>query len=106
MKIGEMYPTKYATGSDLGGRPVTLTIQAVRAEKMRPNQAADEVTKYVVYFVEARKGVVLNKTLAHQIAELTGSDDTDNWGGKRVTLYPESIVVAGVPRVAIRARAI
>lgn len=105
MKVSEMYPSRYATGADLQGRAHELTIQTVRAEKMRPSQAAEEVTKFVVYFVEAKRGVVLNKTLAQQIAKITGSDDTDDWEGKRVTIYPEPVTVAGTPRVAIRARA-
>jgi hypothetical protein len=105
MKLNEMFPSKYANGTDLQGKPVTVTIQTVRPEQMRPNQAAEEVTKFVVYFVEAKRGVVLNKTLAQQIAKITGSDDTDNWEGKRITLYPEPVTVAGVARVAIRARA-
>jgi len=104
MKLSEMYPKKYATGEDLNGRPVTLTISHVRAEKMRPNAGAQEETKYVVYFDGAHKGVVMSKTLAGQIAQAVGSDDTDLWPGKPVVLYPETVNVAGTPRVAIRAR--
>jgi hypothetical protein len=105
MKLNEMFPRKYATGEDLAGKSTTVTIAGVAAEKMRPNPQSPEVQKFVIYFTETKKGVVLSRTLAQQIARAVGSDDTDNWPGKRVTLYPESVTVAGVQRVAIRAKA-
>lgn len=105
MKLNDMFPTRFATGADLQGREVSLIIETVRPEKMRPGPGQPEATKFVVYFVNAKKGVVLNKTLAEQIAQAVGSDDTDNWSNKAITLYPENIHVAGVARVAIRAKA-
>ena len=105
MKLNEMFPRKYATGQDLAGKSPTLTIAGVSSEKMRPSPQSPEVQKFVIYFQETKKGVVLSRTLAQQIARAVGSDDTDNWIGKRVTLYPESVTVAGVNRVAIRAKA-
>lgn len=104
MKLSEMYPKKYASGEDLHGRPVTLTISHIRPEKMRPNAQSPEVEKYVIYFDGAQRGIVLSKVLATQIAQAVGSDDTDLWNGKKVTLYPEQVNVAGVTRIAIRAR--
>jgi hypothetical protein len=105
MNIREMYPTKYATGADLNGKAVTLTIAGVAAEKMRPGPGQPEVEKFVIYFKETKKGVVLSRTLARQIAQAIGAEETDNWTGKKITIFPESMNVAGVARVAIRARA-
>ena len=104
MKIDKMFPKKYATGSDLEG-PVTLSIARVQSEKMRPNPQSPEMNKWVVYFQGAQKGVVLSRTLAEQITEAVGSDETDDWLGHQVTLYPQNVIVAGKQRVAIRARA-
>lgn len=104
MKVGDMFPGKYATGEDLHGKALTLTISTVKREKMRPNPASPEVEKFVIYFDGAQRGIVLSKTLAEQIAAAVGSDDTDHWPGQRVTIYPEPVTVAGVARVAIRAR--
>lgn len=103
MNIRTMFPRKYASGEDLNGRPVVLTIASVRPERMTPPGAAP-VEKYVVYFKGAERGVVLSRLLAEQIAAATGFDDTEHWPGKAVTLYPETIKVAGVERVVIRAR--
>jgi len=105
VKVDSMFPRKYASGGDLKGKSITLEIARVVSEKMRPGPGAPETAKFVVYFVGAGKGVILNRTLANQIASALGSDETDAWAGQRIELYPESLVVAGTPRIAIRARA-
>lgn len=105
MKLSDMFPRKYASGEDLGGKAVTLTIASVRTEKMRPQPNAPQQTKYVVHLENATKGVILSRTLAYQIANIAGSEETTDWTGKRITLYPQPMTVAGKKRVAIRARA-
>ena len=105
MKLNELFPSKYATGQDLAGKSVALTISHLRSEKMIPTPGTPPVDKWVVYFKEAQKGVVLSKILATQIAQAVGSEDTDAWPGKRVMLYPEEVNVAGYTRTAIRAKA-
>ncbi len=105
MKLDVMFPRKYATGADLKGKDVTLTISTVRAEKMRYGPGAKEEAKYVVYFVQTEKGVILSRTLSNQIDDaVDGEGETNNWKGKRVTLYPLPMVVAGKDKVAIRAK--
>ena len=103
MIVTEIFPSKYLKGIDLKG-PVTVTIEDVRAEIMYlPGKG--QVTGYVLYCQRAKKGVILTRALAMQIALLLGDPDTDNWCGKRITLYGEPMTVAGIARVAIRARA-
>jgi len=104
MKLSEMFPRKYASGEDLNGKTATLTIAIIRTEKMRPQAGAPEQTKFVVYFEGAAKGVILSRTLAYQIANIASSEETADWIGKRITLYPQPMTVAGKPRIAIRAR--
>ncbi len=105
MKLNELFPRKYATGEDLAGKSVTLTISHLRLEKMIPTPGAAPVEKWVVFFKEAQKGIVLSKTLAFQISKVVGSEDTEDWTGKKVVLYPEPVNVAGYTRTAIRAKA-
>lgn len=105
MKLNDLFPRKYAAGEDLQGRPFTVTISHLQLEKMTPTPGAAPVEKWVVFFKETQKGVVLSKTLATQIAQAVGSDDTDNWSGKKVVIYPETVNVAGKTRIAIRAKA-
>ena len=104
MKLNEMFPSKYVKGEDLGGQAFTITIDHIQPERMRPNPQSPEVEKYVLYTAEGKKVIVLSKVLAQQIARLVGSDDTDQWTGKKIKIYPEPQTVAGVPRVAIRAK--
>jgi len=104
MKVDEMFPRRFATGADLNGRPVVVVLDKVQSEQMRTTGTAPEL-KHVLYVQGTKKGIVLSRTLAQQIAAATGEQDTDKWTGKRVTLYPEPMMVAGVPRIAIRARA-
>jgi hypothetical protein len=104
MKISQMFPNRYATGEDLAGKPVTLTIARIATEKLTPKAGQPPVDKYVLFFTGAVKGVILSRTLAHQIASALGSDDTDAWIGQRIQLHPEPMMVAGTPRIAIRAR--
>lgn len=104
MNLSELFPRKYATGEDLMGKPLTLTISSCVLETMSSGAFSASELKPVVYFSEIKKGVVLNKTLAFQIAEILGTKETEQWAGKPVTLYPEPITVAGRSRIAIRAR--
>jgi len=104
MKVDEMFPRKYANGGDLNGKAVVVVLDKVQSEQMRTTGTAPEL-KYVLYVQGTKKGIVLCRTLAQQIAAATGEPDADKWAGKRVTLYPEPMTVAGVPRIAVRARA-
>jgi hypothetical protein len=100
-----MFPNKYVTGADLGGRSFAVTVASIQLERMRANAQSPEEEKFVLYTSEGKKGIVLRKTLAKQIAQALGSEDTDDWAGKKIVIYPEPVTVAGVHRLAIRARA-
>lgn len=104
MKVSEMYPKKFATGEDLAGKEATLIISSIELESMRPDPRAAEVQKYVLYFEKAQRGIILNRTIAEQIAQAVGSDESDDWIGKKITLFPLPMVVAGKNRVAIRVK--
>ena len=102
MKISELYPRRFARGSDLKG-PATVTIKEITREELHPN--GKPVKKYVIWFEETPRGVILTRPLALQLAEVLG-DDTSNWKDQKITLYPEPMNVAGRPCVAIRARSV
>jgi hypothetical protein len=105
VKLSEMFPRKYLSGEDLNGKAWTLTIENVTTEKLSPRPGAPPEDKYIVHFKKTQRGMVLCRTLAYQISEALGSDDTAEWLNKRITIYPESITIAGKRRLAIRARA-
>ena len=97
-----LYPSKYLKASDLRGKDVTLTIcpeRGVRIDKVARKGGAKE-RKAVMFFVECaakakkdeadEKALILNITNARTIAEIYGND-TDDWKGKRITLYPTKV---------------
>jgi len=73
MKISELYPRRFARGSDLKG-PAAVTIKEVTQEELHPN--GKPVKKFVLWFTETPRGVILTRPLALQLAEVLG-DDTD-----------------------------
>jgi hypothetical protein len=99
MKISDVFPSKYVKAADLEGRTVTLTIKDLRIEKM--GHGSEEERKPVLYFEKATKGLVLNATNARTIAALYG-DESDDWPGKRVTLYPTQVKAFGQLQACIR----
>jgi hypothetical protein len=54
----------------------------------------DKQEKPILYFKQARQGLVLNRSNADRLAATFG-DETDAWGGKRVTLTVEPVRFGG-----------
>ena len=77
--ISEMYPGKYLSAPDLKNQEVTVTIERVEMEQF--DDAGRKVMKPVVYFQGSDKAMVFNKTNATSVVDITGQDNTDNWGG-------------------------
>lgn len=101
MKISKQFPTKFIKAVDLDGRDITLTIARVVVERLgQGNQAED---KPVAYFNKTNKGLVLNATIARSIAALYG-DETDEWGGRRITVYPTRVKAFGETHDVVRVR--
>ena len=82
MKVNELFPSKYLKAPDLGGRETTVTIARVEA---RPVGRTKDICP-VVFFTGKQKGLILNRTNARTIAEITGSQDTETWPGRRSCL--------------------
>ena len=61
-------------------------------------------TKLVVYFRGAKKPLVANLTNYEIIATIVGDDETDNWRGVRVELYPTTVPFQGKVMDCIRIR--
>lgn len=90
MKMDLLFPSKYIRAVDLQGKDVTLTITGVRLDKMEQVDGSKK-TKGVVNFEQTEKMLVLNRTLAESIKLATGSDETADWVGRRITLYPQTM---------------
>ena len=89
MKFTETHPSKYNKASDLN-KAITLVMNYV---EMMEIYGQDEA-KPVLFFENARKGLVLNVTNGNTIAEKYG-DEMDDWCGKPIVLYPDKTDFAG-----------
>lgn len=101
MKLSEAFPSKWLKADDLGGKSHLVKIETVNQETV--GKGADSETKLVVYFAGKKKGVILNLTNAKAIAAKYG-DDTDEWRGAEVELYPQEVTFQGKTGPAIRIR--
>ena len=90
----------YIIGDSLIGKTATMTMANVVPEEMQNNRGQKE-TKYVLYFQETDKGLILNKTNSATIARLYGPE-TENWQGEQVTLYGEEVKAFGKTHNAVR----
>jgi hypothetical protein len=98
MRVSQAFPSKYVKAADLQDRAHLLTIRAVTMEDVGGDDA-----KPVVYFQGTDKGVVLNRTNAETIA-VCYTDETDNWVGKQIEVYPDTTHFQGKLVACIRVR--
>jgi hypothetical protein len=101
MNINDVYPSRWLKASDLSG-DTTVTIKSVKAESVgKGNDAKDN--RAVAYFNELEKGCVLNVTNKNTIVNLYGLL-TEQWIGKRITLFATEVDYQGSQILAIRVR--
>ena len=101
MNIDSAFPSNYLKASDLGDKQPIVTIDRIEVEPI----GRDKEIKPVLYFQGKEKGLVLNKTNAKKIAEITGSKDTDDWAGCQVKIYATETEFAGETVECIRVKA-
>ncbi len=90
--LSDLFPSKKLTPQevhDLYRNGVVLTIKSVEVRFSEQDQSEYAV----VYFVESRKPIGLNKTNAQQIADLAGTEDIDSWEGVQVKLFAMPIEI-------------
>ena len=99
MKVSEIYQSKYLKSDDIPDEDVNVTITDEAIEPVGP----DKDEKLVIRFRELPKPWVCNKTCADVIASIHGGD-TDDWTGKKITLYKDEVTFQGKTTLAIRVR--
>ena len=80
--VSEAFPSNYLKAADLNNRTVKVAINKVVFEEI----GRDKDSKPIVYFDKVKKGLVLNKTNAVEIAASHG-DQMDGWIGKEIELF-------------------
>ena|SRR5688572_4912440 len=97
-RISDVYGGSYLKAEDLKGREAGVTIEEVTYTKIEDKKRA------VLHFTGKDKQLLLNITNANMIAEILGTDEMDEWVGKRLTLYTARVDFQGKRVDAIRVK--
>lgn len=89
--------SEYLKAADLQGREAAVVISQVKFEKM------DGKDRAVLFFLGKTKGLMLNKTNINNIIALYG-DETNDWNGKEIVLFPAWVDYQGKSVEAIRVK--
>lgn len=102
MKVSKHFAGSYLKAEQLPRNPVPVRISRVVVEYIGSEGQKEE--KPVLYFDGKEAGLVLNKTNAIALAEMLGSDETDEWPGYMILLCRESTMFNGrsVPCIRVR----
>src|SRR5262245_26131792 len=99
----EAFPSKFLKVGDLGGQPAVATIKIAALESLNAFDGKEQ-SKVVCYFAKHFKPLPLNLTNFDAVAGIAGSDETDDWGGTRIELYPTTTSMNGKTMDCIRVR--
>lgn len=96
-KLSQVFSGNYLKAEDLAGRNVPVVIETAEVTEF------DDGKKVVLSFKGKDKKLVVNKTNASIIAEVTGQDDTDNWPGCAIVLTTKKVEFQGklVPSIRV-----
>jgi len=101
MKRDEAYPSKYLKAADLNGEDLTVVIKSLEDEQI----GKDKKIGHVLYFRGGKtKPLIVNVTNFDAIVSATGLDDSDDWEGKKITLFVDEVPFQGKMVDAIRVR--
>jgi hypothetical protein len=80
MRYETLFPSRFIRSADFAGKDVTLTIAKVFSEDI------EDKSKAIMAFEGTKKQLVLCRTNA-EACKLMWGPETDDWLGKRLTLY-------------------
>jgi hypothetical protein len=98
-----MIDRKWLQACDLMGREVTAQIESVSPGEVKGVNGT-ETKKPVIRFRGQPKPYAAGATVCKTIAKMYGSNDTSDWVGKWVTLYPSTTPLGGEIVECIRVR--
>lgn len=92
----------YIAASEFGTKEPTLTILSAQLVRLEQEDGREK-EKGVIRFKETDRGWVLNRTNLELLAALLGVE-TDQWAGKRVTLFAQPVKFGGKTELGIRVK--
>ena len=100
MRTSDAFPSKYLKVKDIS-EDIAVTIKNVTIEEFKGDNGQEQ--KLLLTFRELDKGMICNKTNCKVIEKLYG-EETDDWVGKKITLYPAEVQFKDDMVEAIRVR--
>src|SRR5262245_3980657 len=104
MKMNDAFPSKYLKAEDLEEGDLVVIINDAQFETFKDPRTQRDESKPVLHFQGDTKPLVLNKTNYKTISPLRGSDDTDDWSGRKSALYATEVESVGETVLGIRLR--
>ncbi len=96
-KIGDIYGGNFLKADDIKGKgDIRVQIEQVTYDEY------DGKKRALLHFKGREKVLPLNVTNANMLAEILGTDEMDEWEGKRITLYTTRVDFQGKRVDAIR----
>lgn len=92
----------YLYAFDLNGQDKTLTIERITGGEL-VSAGGKKTKKPLCHFKNVPKPLALNATNCKSIATMYGNN-TDDWAGKRITIYPTTTQMGGEQMECIRVR--
>ena len=93
MNINSMKESRYLKKEDVWEGVCVMIKRLIKANVALPDHEPEE--KWIVYFEEFEKGMVLNWTNIQLIAVALGTEETDQWPGKQIVLFDDPNVSFG-----------
>lgn len=90
MKVSQMLPSTYLKKEDVE-QPVIVTIGHIEEKNVAGKDQPEEL-KWIIFFNEFDKGLVLNSTNINALSQACRSTETDDWAGKEVVLFVDPTV--------------
>lgn len=104
-RINDMVESKFLKKEDVMPNPIMVTITKASQHDVSLQNEPSRL-KWCLEFAETDKPLVLNVTNMRLLESIFGSDDTDDWIGKKIVLYNDpSIMYAGKVTGGVRVRA-
>ena len=95
MKAGSLIESKFLKKEDINDETGNLvTIDSLEQQNVGKDDG-DEDLKWCMYFKEFKKPLVMNSTNIQLTTKALGTDETDDWVGKKIVLYVDDSVSFG-----------
>jgi hypothetical protein len=107
IRLGYLY-RRYLHGEELDQKPCKVTITNITRETVTPHPSQSSYEKWCLWVSGLPLGMPCGILFGQQgdkdLVSIFGRVDIQSLKGKSLVIYPQTMIVAGTPRIAIRFR--